>query len=63
MITILTTDALWQSSPDEGDPECLCSRCLTPIGEGECVIRAWPQEGKSEYRYCERCQAAMGIRS
>ncbi|ODS33558.1 MAG: hypothetical protein SCARUB_01292 [Candidatus Scalindua rubra] len=50
------TDILFQDSPDEGLPECICSRCKQQIGEDELAIRLFINEGRDgEYRYCERC--------
>jgi hypothetical protein len=59
---IQQTDRLFFDSPDKGDPTCLCSRCLQPIGEDDLALRAWPQDGSNgEFRYCEACQEEMGI--
>ncbi len=52
-VTILDTDRAFTTSPDAGDPECLCSRCGKPIGEDEVPIRAW--NGNLEYRYHQAC--------
>lgn len=67
---ILQTDKVFYNSPDAGDPDCLCSRCLKLITEEQVPVRSWPQSGnpdtiqdeaESEYRYCDHCQQAAGI--
>jgi hypothetical protein len=60
-ITVLPTDTRFRNSPFEGDPDCICSRCGKQIGEEEFALRAWPENGKSEYRYCDACQERMGL--
>ncbi len=55
---ILPTDRVFQDSPDAGWPECICSRCGQPIGEDDCPIRAWTEDGKSEWRYHPACLGA-----
>ena len=61
MIEILPTDIAFESSPDAGDPECLCSRCLRSIGEEEVPLRAFGEDGSYEFRFCDRCQEALGF--
>lgn len=61
MITILLSDTKFAESPLEGDPKCLCSRCHRPVGEDEFALRAWPEDGRYEIRFCEACQEGMGI--
>jgi hypothetical protein len=62
MITLLETDTLFDDSPDAGDPECLCSRCLKQIPEKDSpIIRMWPDGENKEYRYCRKCMEASGI--
>ena len=56
---IFPTDARFEKYAEEGEPDCLCSRCRQPIGEGECALRLWPEEARFEYRYCERCQPQL----
>lgn len=60
-IKILPTDTRFPTSPFEGDPDCLCSRCGNQIGEEELALRAWPEDAKAEYRYCDACQRGMGM--
>ncbi len=55
LIKILHTDRVFTDSPDEGWPECICSRCGKQIKEGEVAIRAWPESGKLEWRYHPAC--------
>lgn len=55
IIKILPTDRLFFDSPYEGDPDCICSRCLKPIKEGEGAIRAWPENGDYEFRFHPGC--------
>jgi hypothetical protein len=56
---ILPTDRRFEDSPDDGTPECLCSRCGQVIEE-KCspAIRAWPERGNYEYRYHPHCVGA-----
>lgn len=63
MITIYPSDTKFAKSRPEGDPKCICSRCHKPIGEEEFALRAWPEDGSYEIRFCDRCQAGMGIES
>ncbi len=58
LFDILPTDAKFYNSPDAGDPTCICSRCLLPIGEDDVPIRAWSKNGDYEYRYHSRCAEA-----
>ena len=59
MITILPTDRMFKDSPDAGDPLCICSRCLLPIGEADLPIRAFAESGRGEYRYHVKCQGGV----
>lgn len=73
MIEVKLTDKVFYDSPNAGDPDCLCSRCLKAIREeDEPIIRAWPTEegdhgfdpkgdGGTEFRYCHACCAQMGV--
>ena len=71
MISIKSTDKVFQDSPDAGDPVCLCSRCLQVIAENDCPLRCWPEKGEvghdpkakggTEYRFCHSCCEKMGI--
>jgi hypothetical protein len=73
MLEIKSTDKFFYDSPDAGDPDCLCSRCLKPIPEEDApIIRALPTdpgdhgfdekaEGGTEFRFCHSCCASMGI--
>lgn len=40
---------------EEGEPDCICSRCRKQILEDEIAIRAWPADGRSEYRFHPEC--------
>ena len=51
---ISPTDSLWPTSPNTGNPACLCSRCGRMIGAGE-AIRIFPEHGTGEYRYHPAC--------
>lgn len=52
MIQILETDTPFFDSPDVGEPDCLCSRCLKQI-LGGVPLRVWPsdigQPGSEDY--------------
>lgn len=68
MIQVLPTDTNFRYSPDTGHPDCICSRCGARIREHEFALRMWAtnerdamDEHSREYRYCEKCQAGMGI--
>jgi len=63
MIEVLTSDKLFQTSPQGGDPECICSRCDSHIPEEqEPIIRAFVDEGRGgEYRYCRSCIGKSGV--
>lgn len=61
-LTVLDTDKLFDTSPDTGHPECVCSRCGGRIMEMEAPIRmaTTNDEGKvdkdsKEIRLCEFC--------
>jgi hypothetical protein len=72
-LQVLKTDRFFYSSPNSGDPDCLCSRCLKQIPEHESpIIRLWPTEPGdhgfdpnskegTEFRYCYSCLRAMGV--
>lgn len=60
-IKVLPTDTRFTTSPFEGDPDCLCSRCGNQIREDEFALRAWPKNDRFEYRYCDACQERMGF--
>jgi hypothetical protein len=53
--SVLPTDRRFDTSPDAGDPECLCSRCGKPIEERALPIRAWPPNAEYEYRFHPKC--------
>lgn len=38
-IKVLDTDLFFNSSPNTGEPDCICSRCHKPIQEGEDILR------------------------
>jgi len=48
----------------EGDYDCICSRCLEQILQGNLTLRlivACAPGKYMEYRYCEKCQIAEGL--
>ena len=51
----------FQGSPDEGEPDCLCSYCGNRIEDDEeddqdgFAIRMWPPGGRYEIRLHPRC--------
>jgi hypothetical protein len=52
------TKILWsKSSPQEGDPTCLCSYCGKMIPENTVCLRCWRGEGPAmeEARFCDGC--------
>lgn len=49
------TDRPFTFSAEEGDPDCLCSRCGKPIPENVVAIRMWPEHQKWELRYHPTC--------
>lgn len=51
---ILKTDQPFDDSPNTGHPDCICSRCSSPIPAGEIAVRVWP-DGDTEYRYHPHC--------
>lgn len=62
MIEVKIDDVAFNESPNAGDPECRCSRCLRQIKENECPLRCWTDKKPvKEYRYCTSCMKAMGI--
>lgn len=62
MIEVRIDDVAFNESPDTGDPECRCSRCLQPIKEREFPLRCWTEkEPVKEYRFCTSCMKGMGI--
>ncbi len=70
MIEPKATDTVFTDSPDAGEPECICSRCLKPIPYQQVPTRCWPEEGElgfqntvggTEYRYCYSCLRESGI--
>jgi hypothetical protein len=52
---ILPTDTRFETSPDVGESDCICSRCAKPIDEDEVPIRAWPEDCRFEYRFHPEC--------
>lgn len=55
-LSIQPTDTRFFNSPDAGHPHCLCSRCGKKIEEWHApCLRAWPESGKSEYRFHWGC--------
>ena len=51
----LPTDVSFTQSRDAGDPGCLCSRCLLPIGKNTAPIRLFPGNARWELRYHPMC--------
>lgn len=70
---ILETDKFFYDSPEPGQKECICSRCLQPIPRNNNpILRAWPTrkgdygydpeaKGGTEFRYCWKCSKEMGV--
>lgn len=54
-IVIQPNDTKFPDSRDPGDPRCICSRCGQVIEEGDAPVRAWPEDGRYEYRYHISC--------
>ncbi len=54
-IEILPDDTRWIDHAEEGEPDCLCSRCGELIPERVVAIRAWPEDGRFELRYHPEC--------
>lgn len=50
-----STDVTFSLSRMEGDPGCLCSRCLLPIRKDAFAIRFFPESGRYELRYHPQC--------
>jgi hypothetical protein len=48
-------DTFWESGPEPGDADCLCSRCGAAIADGVVPIYFWPEEGGGEYRFHPEC--------
>lgn len=48
--------AIWfTESPDTGHPDCICTLCWKPIGEGVVPIRLWNQDTNYEARFHIDC--------
>jgi hypothetical protein len=61
-INILASDVLFHTSPDAGEKDCICSRCLKQITEEQApVIRCWQTDEQTgemngtEYRFHISC--------
>lgn len=58
---------LWsKSSPQEGDPDCLCSYCGAWIPEATVCIRMWHKKDGAtlEARFCNPCaDTYLGIKT
>jgi len=54
-LALLPTDTRFTESPDEGMPDCLCSRCGKVIAAETIAIRAWPADCRYELRYHPQC--------
>lgn len=61
-LEIRETDIAFDTSPDTGTPECICSRCKALIEREEMPVRIWTRnkegevdENSKEYRLCELC--------
>lgn len=71
---VLKTDKVFETSPEVGYPDCICSRCgkiITESSEDVPIIRVMPInedaygfskdiEGGTEYRYCKTCCVKAG---
>jgi hypothetical protein len=57
---------LWSNtSPQEGEPTCLCSYCGAMIPENTVALRCWRGEGKAmeEARFCDGCaESCFGLK-
>lgn len=52
----------FKSSPNAGDPTCLCSWCEQPIGEHEApIIRLFDSDAGTEARFHRRCLSQSGV--
>jgi len=52
----------FKTSPNAGDPTCLCSWCEEPIGEHEApIIRLFNTDVGTEARFHRRCLVASGV--
>ncbi|MHC5615125.1 MAG: hypothetical protein ACYTXA_30140 [Nostoc sp.] len=51
----LPTDVTFSYYREPGDPGCLCSRCLLPIGEKAVPIVFFPQSSQWILRYHPGC--------
>lgn len=49
------TDVTFAKEREDGNPGCLCSRCLLPIFRKGTGIRYREESGKFEFRYHSRC--------
>lgn len=62
----LTALRWFTTSPDAGDPACLCSWCGAPIGEAEFPIRLYWERSPTdvlEARFHDACcQPVFGVR-
>jgi hypothetical protein len=57
----LPTDTAFTDSPKLGSPNCICSRCSKPIGEGAVPIRIWADHYTKEYKYHPYCAIGTEI--
>lgn len=70
-IMILPADKFFYDSPEPGDKDCICSRCLLPIPRNNTpILRAWPtgpgdhgydRKASTEFRYCWKCCKSIGL--
>jgi len=52
----------FKSSPDAGDPTCICSWCEQPIGEDEApIIRLFDTDANTEARFHWHCVSDSGV--
>lgn len=52
----MSTITWFSTSPDAGDPSCLCSWCEQPISEDEApFVRLFNTETRKEARFHQRC--------
>jgi hypothetical protein len=53
---VLQTDTEFNTSPDAGHPDCICSRCGLKIGHRELPLRIFTgKKRNTEFRYCREC--------
>ena len=58
-----TKQITWfHTSPDAGDPACLCSWCEQPIDADEApIVRLFDSDANTEARFHRRCLSDFGV--